>query len=426
MRRYLSTLCARAARTAGELAEAEGASLSMRCAGSGGARVKTGCGKGPDIAALVICAASLVAVASALARAAEPDAAAHPTAGYDDVARLIAGLPTDGGPLALLEQRRIWVEYGRAIDERWLKLKTKQLSKMSSWSVRELGPRSDAGREVLYPFSGPDLINMTTLIPGRPGYVMLSLEPVGSIPDLEGFDVPDFDRFFAMLQQSLSSALKWDFFQTKELREDLSVPGLEGVLPLLLFFAARDGQEVMDVRYPVVGPDGALEEIPATTGPPPSHDGVPGVRLSLRRGGTEAVVDLCYFAVDLGSYSVDQNRAFFSWVAGRGPFTTYLKAASYLMFKPKYKAIERFILEHSRDVLQDDSGIPFTDLQRGGWELALFGSYEAPIPLFASKYQEDLAQAYRIRTDVKPLLFSVGYKIRPRESMLMLATKPDR
>lgn len=388
--------------------------------------MKTNCGKGPGIAALVVCAASLAAGVPTLLRAADPGDTAQPAAGYDGVSRLLAGLATDGGPLAHLEQRRTWVEYSQAIDERWRELDTKQLSKMRSWAAGELGPRSDAGRQVLYPFSGPDLINMTTLFPDRPGYVMLSLEPVGSIPDLEGFGVPEFDLFFAMLRQSLTSALKWDFFQTEELRKDLAVPGLEGVLPLLLFFAARDGQQVVDVRYLFVGSDGALEEIPATIGPPPSRDGVPGVRLSLRRGGSEAVVDLCYFAVDLGSHSVEQKRSFFSWVARHGPFTTYLKSASYLMFKPKYRAIERFILEHSRGVLQDDSGIPFADLQRDGWELALYGSYERPIRLFASKYQEDLAQAYRTRKDVKPLPFSAGYKIRPRESTLMLATKRDR
>jgi hypothetical protein len=389
-------------------------------------RVKTGRGSTLGIAALALCAASLAAFASAPVRTPALHAAAHPAVAYDDVARFLAGLPNDGGRLAPLEQRRTWIEYGRAIDERWRKLETKQFSKMRGWTVRELSPRSDADRKVLYPFSGPDLINMTTLLPDRPGYVMLSLEPVGSLPDLESFSVPDFDRFFAMLQQSLSSALKWDFFQTKQLRKDLSVPGLKGALPLLLFFAARDGQEVVDVRYLFVGSDGVLEEIPASSGPPPSRDGVPGVRLSLRSPGAEGVVDVCYFAVDLGSYSVEQKRAFFSWVAGRGPFTTYLKAASYLMFKPKYKAIQRFILEHSRDVLQDDSGIPFADLQRSGWELALYGSYERPIPLFASRYQEDLARAYRTRTDVKPLPFAAGYKIRPRESTLMLATKPDR
>jgi hypothetical protein len=390
-----------------------------------GGGVKMNCGKGSVIAVLIFCTASLAAVAPALIGAAEPGDAAQPARRYDHVSRFLAGLRTDGSPLAPLEQRQTWVEYARAIDERWRKLESRQLSKMSSWTARELGPRSDLGRQVLYPFSGPDLINMTTLLPDRPGYVMLSLEPPGSIPDLEGFDGPDFDRFFAMLQQSLSSALKWDFFQTKELREDLSVPGLEGVLPLLLFFAARNGQEVVDVRYIFVGSDGAVKEIPANAGPAPGHEGVPGVRLSLRRRGADTVADLLYFAVDLGSYSVDQKRAFFSWVAARGPFTTYLKAASYLMFKPKYKAIESFILEHSRDLLQDDSGIPLADLQRGGWELTLYGSYERPIRLFESKYQEDLAQAYRARKEVKPLPFSAGYKIRPGESTLMLATKPE-
>lgn len=384
---------------------------------------RAGGGKGIRFATLAACAASFAAFVAGPLRAED---AAPAATGHDEVARFLAGLPEDGGPLAPLRQRRTWLEYSRAIDERWRKLEAKQLAKMRSWTAGELGARSDAARPVLYPFSGPDLINVTTLLPDRPGYVMLSLEPVGSVPDLAGFSVPDFDRFFAMLQESLSSALAWDFFQTKELREDLSVPGLEGALPLLLFFAARDGQEVVDVRYVFVGSDGAVEEVPAAIGPPATRAGVPGVRLSLRRGGAETVADLYYFAVDLGSYSVDQKRAFFSWLAGRGPFTTYLKAASYLMFKPKYQAIERFILQHSRDVLQDDSGIPLAELQRAGWELALYGSYEHPIRLFASMYQEDLALAYRTRTDVKPLPFSAGYKIRPRESTLMHATKPDR
>lgn len=386
-------------------------------------RESKGRSRKPGFAAAVFCAAAL---ASAPARAEDPEAAAQPTVRYDDVARLLAGLPNEAGRLAPLEERPTWIAYRRAIDERWQKLEAKQLAKMRGWTARELGPRSDAGREVLYPFSGPDLINVTTLFPGRPGYVLLSLEPVGGLPDLAGFSAPDFDRFFAMLEQSLSSALEWDFFQTKELRQDLSVPGLEGVLPLLLFFAARDGQQVVDVRFLFVGADGALEEIPAGSGPPPERAGVPGVRLSLREPGAEAVVDFCYFAVDLGSYSVEQKRGFFSWVAARGPFTTYLKAASYLMFKPKYQAIERFILEHSRDVLQDDSGIPFADLQGAGWKVALYGSYVGPVRLFASRHQEDLAEAYETRSDVGPLPFAAGYRIRPAESTLMLATKPER
>ena len=190
---------------------------------------------------------------------------------------------------------------------------------MRGWTGAELPASSD---EVLYPFSGPDLVNMTTLLPGRPAYTMLSLEPVGGIPDLAGFSEEDFDRFFAMLQQSLTSILKWDFFQTKDLREDLTVPGLEGALPILLFFAARDGQEVMGVDHVFVGPDGAVEEIAAAPGPAPSPSqtgSVPGVRLSLRQRGAQDVSRLFYFAADLGGYGMEQKRFFFDWLAKRGP-----------------------------------------------------------------------------------------------------------
>ena len=94
------------------------------------------------------------------------------------------------------------------------------------------------------------------------------------------------------------------------------------------------------------------------------------------------------------------------------------------MFKPKYHPIERYVLKNSRQILQDDSGVPLADLRKAGWSVRLYGSYEKPIPLFASMLQEDLVEAYRTRDDVQPLPFSVGYKIRPRESTLMLATKP--
>jgi hypothetical protein len=354
-----------------------------------------------------------------------PAAMAEPMDGaeqVDDIARLMAGLSTEDSALARFEQRRSWVEYGQAIDGRWQKLEARQLAPMRAWSARKLA--GDPGREVFYPFSGPDLVNPMTILRDRKAYVLLSLEPVGLLPDFAAFDEPSFDAFFAGMRQSLSSALKWDFFQTKELRRDLAVPGLEGVLPLLLFFAARDGQQVLGVQYLFVRPDGTLHEVAARPGEAPAGEGVPGVRITLRSPGSEAVRFVDYFSVDLSSHSLDTRQGFFSFVSRRGPFTTYLKAASYLMFKPKYAAIQRFVLDHSRQVLQDDSGVPFAELQRRGWNLQLYGSYERPIRLFAHRYQEDLAEAYRTRTDVSPLPFATGYKIRADESTLMLATRP--
>jgi hypothetical protein len=343
--------------------------------------------------------------------------------GYDEVARFIAGLPTQDPELSRLAQRSSWVAYRRFIDEAWKKLESRQLSAMRSWAAAELRPRSPRDEAVLYPFSGPDAINMVTLLGGRDRYLMLSLEPVGEIPDFASLSPAEFDAFFAGLRNSLSSMLKWDFFQTKELRADLTAPGLRGVLPLLLFFSARDGREVRSVRYVDVSPDGTVEEHAAIAGETPVAKWVPGVCIGLTGREAGAGSDLCFYSIDLSSHSLGLRQGFFGFVRERGPFTTSLKAASYLMFKPKYFAIRRFILDHSRRVVQDDSGIPLAAFEERGWEVELLGSYDRPIPLFASRYQDELAAAYR-RGDVAPIPFSVGYEIRARKSNLMLATPP--
>lgn len=357
----------------------------------------------------------------------EGAAAASPEwgeASHDELARFVAGLETGSPEFAGLEQQAGWVEYRRAIDPRWARLEARQLEPMRRWAARELPPQPGRPQQVLYPFSGPDLVNVTTSLPGRRGAILLSLEPVGEIPDFQGFDEASFDAFFAGLEQALASTLAWNFFQTRQLRRDLTAPGLRGVLPVLLFFAARDGQRVLDVRYLFVSPDAALEERPALPGPAPAGTGVPGVRLLLKANGDAEPFELDYFCIDLSSASLDQHRGFFASIARRGPFTTYLKAASYLMFKAKYSGIERFILDHSREVLQDDSGIPFARFAELGWQVKLYGSYERPIPLFEHRYQADLAAAYSAAGDLPPLPFSVGYQTRPGRSTLMLAVRP--
>lgn len=343
---------------------------------------------------------------------------------YDATARLIAGLAPADPSLAGLAARQSWIDYARAIDERWQKLEARQLAPMRAWALREPGVEPDPAGEVLYPFSGPDLVNATTILPGRKGYVLLSLEPVGVLPDLAGFDAATFDAFLDGMKESLASLLAWNFFQTRHLRRDLGRPGLEGVLPVLLFFSARGGYQVLAVEHLLVASDGSLSRVSARPGQAPRGEGVPGVRLRLRAPGGGDAFDVDYFHVDLSSHSIDTRPGFFAYVARRGPFTTYLKAASYLMFEPKYAGILRFVLEHSARVLQDDSGVPLAEFARRGWEVKLYGAYERPIPLFAHRYQPDLANAYRTRDDVAPLPFAAGYKTRPGQSTLMLATRP--
>jgi hypothetical protein len=379
--------------------------------------------RGPALLRLALAALALGTGAAGAAETSPGADAASPS--YDELARFVAGLESGSPALADLERRPVWLAYARDLSPRWQAFEARQLAPMREWAARELPANEGAPAHVLYPFSGPDLVNPLTILPDRRSYTLLSLEPVGEIPDVTRLDEASLDAFLAGMQQALSSALRWDFFQTRELRRDLDAPGLRGVLPLLLFFAARDGQQVLDVRHLSVADDGTLGETPVAAGVAAPGTGVPGVALLLRRPGSAQPHEVRYFAVDLGGESMRRRQAFFSRVARDAPFTTYLKAASYLMFKPKYAAIERFVLDHSREVLQDDSGIPLAHLERRGWQVDLYGSYDHPIPLFAHRYQEDLARAYRARQPVPALPFAAGYKTHPSRSTLMRARRPE-
>jgi len=254
---------------------------------------------------------------------------------------------------------------------------------------------------------------------------------VGTVPDPTALDPEARASLLAAVHRSLASALEWSFFQTRALRADLAVPELDGVLPLLLFFAARAGETVAAVHYLFVSPEGTLREVAARPGGPPMDAAageVAGVRLVLGRPGETSPREAVYFGVDLSSHSIEVARpGFFAFVAGHGPFTTYLKAASYLMFKPKYLAIRRLLLAESDAILQDDSGIPFAAFEAGEeagrWETRLYGRYREPIALFAAYAQEDLAAAYAALGDVPPLPFTAGYRTRRGQSNLLLATR---
>jgi hypothetical protein len=106
-----------------------------------------------------------------------------------------------------------------------------------------------------------------------------------------------------------------------------------------------------------------------------------------------------------------------------GPLTTFTKAASYLLASPKSSDLRQFILEQSRYLVQDDSGIPLRYLDPAGWQLKFFGTYRGPLAMFPKRHQPELVAAYRRGQEVYPLPFGFGYHFRPGTSNLLFAAK---
>ncbi|MCR5887620.1 hypothetical protein LRS06_07480 [Hymenobacter sp. J193] len=347
------------------------------------------------------------------------------TTAVQDVAAYLAGQRlSQGSALRPLAQRPTWQAYATDADKSWSKYHAARTDKIQQWAATELDSVRRQSPVIFYPFSGPDLLNVVTMFPTSQTYVLVGLEPVGTVPHQRTLENP---KLFTMLKKSLWSVLEFSFFRTNDMAVDLKSVELDGSLPLMLLFAARTSHQVTGVRYVQLDTEGQLTEADSATISRPGPKVVPGVELTMR-DKTGLDKKAYYFSADLSDWKLGQTQeAALKYVRSLGPLTTYVKSASYLMHKSYFSKVRNLTMERSRYVLQDDSGIAMKYFRPANWQFTHYGTYKRPINLFAKHYQPELTRAYAdtVRR-VRPLPFGTGYNWRQNDSNLLLArrTKP--
>ena len=91
---------------------------------------------------------------------------------------------------------------------------------------------------------------------------------------------------------------------------------------------------------------------------------------------------------------------------------SFVKSASYLLHYITFKQIRDLIKNKSQFLVQDDTGIPFSNLiQDKCWKIELFGKYEKPVKDFSENlFQSDLDSAFKNESYFKGNIdFSLGY-----------------
>ncbi|TGE05182.1 hypothetical protein [Hymenobacter fodinae] len=386
-----------------------------------------------------------------------PDSAARPPAPVtppapkvtpeQDMASFLAGMPVStGSELQPLTAQPAWQAFSADANKSWVKYDSTRTVKIERWASQELDSVRKASPTIFYPFSGPDFLNATTMFPGSSRYVLIGLEPVGSLPSETTLQNP---KLFPALKASLWSVLNFSFFRTNDMAVDLNgkttdsswiakrkqqmgvKPAkevtLDGVLPLLLLFAARTDHQVTAVRYIQLNADGQVVEADTATIRKPGLKTVPGVELTLKaKDGLEKSV--VYFSADLSDWKLGVTKeVVLKYVRTLGPLTTYVKSATYLMHKSYFSKVRNVVLERSNFILQDDSGIAMKYFPVANWKFTYYGTYKRPINLFAKQYQPALTAAYTDSAHPpRPLPFGTGYNWRQTDSNLLLAqrTKP--
>ena len=361
-------------------------------------------------------------VASAAKATPRPTRLAAPDTAYaQDVALFLGGQPpSQHSDLTTLAATPAWQAFAKDQDKSWDKYRATHTTRMTQWAATELDSVHANSPTIFYPFSGPDFLNVFTMFPSSQTYVLMGLEPVGSVPARASLANP---KLFPAVKASLWSVLNFSFFRTNDMAVDLKSVELDGALPLMMLFAARTGNQITAIRPVQLDAAGQLQDASTDTIQTPDPKSIPGVEMKLR-GPDGQPKTVYYFSADLSDWKLNAKKAPLEFVRHLGPLTTYVKSATYLMHKSYFNQVRRTVLRRSRYILQDDSGIAMKYFQKGAWQFNYYGTYRRPINLFAKQYQPELTAAYRDTLHKpKALPFGTGYNWRQTDSNLLLAKR---
>ena len=344
---------------------------------------------------------------------------------FDDIARLLAGLKAEeGSEFKQLHETPKMIAHCTAFDTLWDRsVVIKYSDKMKDWRKVELGDDKNDTTTLFYPFSGPDFLNAFTFFPYSKKYIMLAMEPVGTVLDLSKVPADSFNNYFTNLKTALNSIMNLSFFQTINMYSDFRKDQFNGVIPVLFTFIERTGNKINDVKPVMIDSAGNIVPSEFYAKPKGSQKNF-GVQIDFKNPDNDYLQTVYYFSCDISNDGLNKDKGLKKYINNLGGVKSYLKAASCLMFHESFSQIRDALISHANLLLEDDSGIPFKYFDKKIWDINLYGDYIRPIPLFASDYQKDLRQAYiNDSASIKKFDFGIGYNFVKGKSNMMIARK---
>ncbi len=339
------------------------------------------------------------------------------------IANLMSGISDSNSVFAGIQSSSDFQAFSKNFDKRWMNFDSSRLNSLRTFRENELSKVVTTSSTLFYPFSGPDILYSQTFFPNADKYVMIGLEPVGSLPEFKTENKDSLNTYFTKVNASLNAILKFSFFRTQSMKNDLKNREVDGTLHLLVLFLKRTGNQLCSAKPVSVDSMGNISYIESFTALKKMKTNTRGVEIKFTDVSNHPKT-LYYFSLNAADGGLKHNEGFVNYLKNMGTITTYLKGASYLMHKGYFSIVRDVILNQSEQVVQDDSGIAFhyyTD-SNSKWTYNFYGQYLKPIPMFKEFYQKDLDSLYK-QQGSKEIGFGIGYNFKDKNSNLMIATK---
>ncbi len=338
----------------------------------------------------------------------------------DDAARFLAGLPGRAeSPFKKFEDEKQWLAHAAGFDGAFARWNAGRRPPIAAFQKTELAGKDLESATAFYPFGGPDVVHVMTFYPHNPEYILVGLEPPGSLAKVGKLSETALETQLPHVRKTLSDVLGRSFFITRQMDLQLrSGQVTDGLLPIILVQLVRTNAKILGVAPVTLNHAGDV-----VAREPAPEQANPGVAIDFQMAEDTGNRRLYYFSVNLGDEKFSGNTRFHSFLARPARMVSMFKSTSYMPHRKDFSKIREVVMSRSLAVVQDDSGIPYQFYAAGKWDVALYGSYNTPYGSFRNLVQRDLQQAYSDPKKTKPLPFNIGYGFQRAPSNLLIARR---
>jgi len=339
------------------------------------------------------------------------------------VAQIIAGTYPKGQLYSNITANKNYSEFSTDFSKRWSAFDSTRIRKLNEFRDKELVAEIKPEMTLFYPFSGPDILYANLFFPTAEKFILVGLEPVGSLPEFKKLEGDSIKRYYHTLNTSLNAILKFSFFRTEAMNKDLKNSEVNGTVHLLFLFLSRTANNLVSAKPLTIDSLGNKVYISSFEELKKAKLKSKGVEIIFKTPDNK-IKELNYFSLNVVDLALNKNPGFKTYLESMKNFNTYLKGASYLLHKTYFSVVRNVILHGASTIVQDDSGIAYRYFLKSGatWDFKLFGDYTKPISLFKNAYQKDLDSLYAQKGSTA-LGFGIGYNFKDKNSNLMIAKR---
>jgi hypothetical protein len=341
---------------------------------------------------------------------------------FHEIASILGGIEDSSNVLSYLYDTAAWNTNKKFINDNWKKIENTRLHKMSNWRDKEISAPNKNCTTVFYPFSGPDFLTAYTFFPNAEKIIMLGLEPIGSLPNIYKFNNASALDYSQDFQKSLTDIFQKSYFITSYMLRDFQQEKVNGLLPVLSFFITKTGHKITDIKFLNKNGNAGIVEQPYNAKVRPM-----GVKITCTKNNITKTV--YYFKYDVSNQYFNDSTVFYKFINDNTKKSvTYIKSASYLLHANFMSNMKKLILRNSNYVLEDDTGIPFNDIEKTKeWDIKLYGKYSKPVKDFPYlQLQTGIVNAFQTDSmNIPDLPFHLGYHWALKKDLLIYSIKKN-